>query len=139
MRKSPKEPPPVTAPTLEASLLYAVLGGDLMALLLLRDVLEEKGSTMLPFTAGECYLVQTPIWYFAGEVAEIGPLHVRFKCGAQIHDTGDFPLALATGKFSSGAEISPLPGEFVLPLIMIVAYFPWPHALPMKRTHKELT
>jgi len=92
---------------------------------------------MLPLKVGESYWIHTPVWGYVAEVKEVGALHVTFARGCQVHDWGDFPAAVGTGEFSSGAELSPL-GEFFLPLWMVVAGGPWPHALPLSRTHKPL-
>ena len=93
---------------------------------------------MLPFAVGECYWVETMAWYYVGRVKEVGPLHVIFSAGVKVHDAGDLPTVLATGKFTEGAEVSPYPGEFAIPMWHISEWNPWPFLLPMKRTHDPM-
>lgn len=91
---------------------------------------------MLPLKKGEKYLIETPRWYYCVEVLETSELWAKVK-GSLIHYIGDFTKALSTGIFSKDSEISPIPTEFVLTDWCGMTIFPWPHKLPMKRTHQE--
>ncbi len=93
---------------------------------------------MLPLVVGECYAIHTPIWGYIGRVKELGPTHVTFSPCVQVHHWGDFPSAIATGRFAS-AQLSPIAGDWFVPLWMIVGGGPWPHPLPMKRTHPPIS
>ena len=121
----------------EKTLLYRnLMAGDLLCTLPLHDLLEETGDKMLHFEVGKNYWCHTGIWGYVFEVLGASEFEV-FCRGSQIHDWGDFPLAVVTGKFTANREISPI-GEFEIPMWQIVVKGPWRHPVPMERTHPPM-
>ena len=94
---------------------------------------------MLPFIAGETYLIETMArWYVCGVVEEVGQLYVKFHAvdddnkprTVQIHNLSDFSTTVATGRFPSGSEICPLPNGLIIPMFCIGPYSLFPFPVP---------
>jgi hypothetical protein len=123
----------------ELFLIAAVKDANGCALEVLRDWLEERGLPMWGVIVGEWYYIETPQFFFIGQVVEANAAGVKFAAqGEKIHKLDDLASFLATGKHARSDEYLPLPMPFTIEGLLISqsVVYDWPHGAPSgRRSH----
>jgi hypothetical protein len=109
-------------------LAQAVLGGDLDALAVLWDRLEETGATdMQSLKVGQCYLISTTHAWYTGRVKSVSFTDVVLQDAACVSHPQVRHETLTTGEL---AVVDPYPDEVILATGSIIEAALWNHPLP---------
>jgi hypothetical protein len=117
-----------SADSTASRLAEAVLEGDLEALPILWDRLQETGvSPMQSLKVGQSYLLRSSTYSYIGRVKSVSFTDVVLEEAAVVH----YPLhhhdMLRTGELTF---VDPYPGEVIVATGAIIDAVAWPHPLP---------
>lgn len=116
------------------AIAWAVKCGDPVAVLAVRDILEEEGLEMYIEDIGEVVgigdgvLVMTDTFYWIGKVKKLGNTGIVLEEAAWIADLGRFEDSMRNGA-SSINEAEPVPGKGIMLVLNehIRTVLPWDH------------
>jgi hypothetical protein len=112
-------------------LARAVLEGDLDALAVLWDRLEETGATaMQSLNVGQCYLITTPHGSYTGRVKSVSFTDVVLEEAAYVAYLQRRHETLTRGEL---IVVDPYPDEVILATGFIIEAARWGHPLPRER------